>query len=69
MDINMLRAKIDEKNMTIAAIAKEIGMHRATFYRKLSEEGFTIREANLIVKVLGLSQVEAVNIFFTNKVA
>ena len=57
--------------MNIPLLAKLMGIDRATLYRKLNSKGenFTIKEANLIVKILNLSEQEAMDIFFKSTVA
>lgn len=71
MNINKLKGKIVENEMNIPLLAKLMGIDRATLYRKLNSKGenFTIKEANLIVKILNLSEQEAMDIFFKSTVA
>ncbi|WP_295216418.1 helix-turn-helix transcriptional regulator [Ruminococcus sp.] len=70
-DVRKLKGKIVEKGETISRVAKGIGVNPATFYRKLQQNGemFTIREADAIVRYLGLNEDEAVSIFFSSDVA
>ncbi|WP_426621083.1 helix-turn-helix domain-containing protein [Bacillus licheniformis] len=65
VNVNKLRGKIVENGMTIGELAKKIGVDRSTFYRKLNSNGetFSIKEANLICTVLGLTSKEA-TVFF-----
>lgn len=71
VNINKLKGKIVEKGMTIEKLAEKIGIDRSTIYRKMGASGepFTIREANLICKALGLDGQEAMAIFFSHYVA
>nr|WP_285851716.1 helix-turn-helix transcriptional regulator [Bacillus licheniformis] len=71
VNVNKLRGKIVENGMTIGELAKKIGVDRSTFYRKLNSNGetFSIKEANLICTVLGLTSKEATVIFFNQYVA
>ncbi len=71
VNVNALRGKIVEKGFTVEELAKELGVDRATLYRRLNKDGenFTIKEADAIVKTLGLSKEEANNIFFKQFVA
>ena len=71
MNINKLRGKFTEKGYSLASVAEQLDIDRSTLHRKLSNEGegFTILEANKIVKMLELSPEEAVSIFFVNTVA
>lgn len=71
MNVNKLRGKIVEKGMSIESVANNIGVDRSTLYRKINSNGdtLTVSEANLICKILELSEREAMSIFFTNYVA
>ncbi|MGT2866628.1 XRE family transcriptional regulator [Streptococcus fryi] len=70
VDVSKLKGKIVEKNTTQEALADEIGIDRSTFYRKMKQGGaFSVREANIIVSFLGLSEKEALSIFFNQQVA
>lgn len=65
MNINKLRGKIVEKELNISKLAKRLEIDRSTLYRKLNNEGetLTVKEANLICSVLGLTADEAMSIF------
>lgn len=71
VNINKLKGKIVEKELTIEKLAEKIGLDRSTLYRKISNDGETIsiREANLICSELGLTGQEATEIFFSQYVA
>lgn len=71
VNINKLKGKIVENGVTLEKLAAEIGMDRATMYRKIKAggENFSIKEADLIVKSLRLNKEDAVNIFFSQYVA
>lgn len=71
VNVNKLKGKIVEQGKTIADLAAAMGIDRATLYRKLSNNGETmlVKDANLIVSVLGLSVDDAVAIFFSQIVA
>ena len=71
VNIYKLKGKVVENGVTIERLAAEIGMDRATMYRKIKAggENFSIKEADLIVKSLRLNKEEAVNIFFSQYVA
>mgnify|MGYP000855214569 CR=1 FL=1 len=71
VNINKLKGKIVEKELTIEKLAEKIGLDRSTLYRKISSDGetFSIREANLICGELGLTGREATEIFFSQYVA
>lgn len=71
VNINKLKGKIVERELSVTKLADKIGMDRSTLYRKMANNGldFSIREVNLISKELCLTEEEAMQIFFTNYVA
>ena len=70
VNVLKLKGKIIERNTTQEALAKDIGIDKSTFYRKMKQNGsFSIQEVNLIVSSLGLSKDEALSIFFSETVA
>lgn len=71
INTNKLKGKIVEKGITITDLAKKIEMDRSTLYRKLSGDAETllVKDANAIVLALGLSESEAIEIFFSQYVA
>ncbi len=71
VNINKLKGKIVENGLTVATLAERMGIDRATLYRKLSNNGETmlIKDANSIVSALGLTEDEALAIFFSQFVA
>lgn len=69
MNINKLKGKIVEKEMTVALLAEKIGIDRSTLYRKLDNQTLTIKEVKKIVEILNLTLDEANSIFFNHLVA
>lgn len=71
IDVERLKNKIAETGVNIETFAKSVEMDKTTFYRKLNAGGvkFTISETKRIIEKLGLSNEEAMTIFFTGKVA
>lgn len=63
---NKLKAKCVERGISIEDCAEKIGINKSTFYRKMKQESFTIKEANGIVEELSLSEDEITAIFFAN---
>ena len=56
--------------MTVADVAKEMSIDKATLYRRMSApESFTIGEALKIAEILGLPHIESAAIFFAEHVA
>lgn len=70
IDTSKLEELIDERSSKMQ-VAKKIGIDRSTFYRKIKGEGkgFSIDEAQKIVAAVPLTNEEAIEIFFGNKVA
>lgn len=70
-NMNKLRGKIIENGLSIEQLAGQIGIDRATLYRKIATDGrtFTVKEADDIKRVLNLSVEEAFTIFFNHDVA
>lgn len=66
-NVDKLKGAIKEKRLTPEKVAESIGIDKSTMYRKLSNGGddFTIRQADAITRVLGLSAKEAQAIFFS----
>lgn len=69
INVAKLKGAIVENGTTQEEVAKEIGMNRSTFYRKMKNEGFTIGEAKEIARAVPLSDELAIEIFFGKKVA
>lgn len=61
----MFKEVLSVKNTNQEAIAKAIGMHFSTFYRKVKNGGdtFTIGEIEKMVEVIPLTKKEAKSIF------
>lgn len=70
-NVDKLKGAIKEKRLTPEKVAERIGIDKSTMYRKLSNGGdeFTIKQADIIAKVLDLSAEEAQAIFFSQYVA
>lgn len=71
VNVNKLKGKIVECGLNISILADEIGIDKATLYRKIRENGdpITIREADKISEALNLSKEEVNDIFFSQYVA
>lgn len=69
INVAKLKGAIVENGTTQEELAKELGMNRSTFYRKMKSEGFTIGEAKKIAEKIPLSDELAIEIFFGRKVA
>ena len=69
LDIPKLKGKIIEKGKNIEIVSAELGMNKATFYRKMKNNAFEIREVDKLTEILALSGKEASAIFFSGFVA
>lgn len=71
VNINKLKGKLVEKGFSVVQLAERMGINKATMYRKLENGGLglSVKDANLIVEILGLTLQEAMEIFFAKKVA
>lgn len=66
MNANKLKGKIFEKGLNVAKTADLIDIHRSSFYSKLNGfDTFTVNEAAKLKEVLGLTNLEALDIFLT----
>ena len=71
MNIRKLKAAMVEQGITTVELADQIGINRATLYRKIAAqgEGFTIGEAEAIARALHLNAADSTAIFFGPSVA
>lgn len=69
LNVQKLKGKIVEKGKTVEDVSTELGINPSTFYRKLKNNSFEIREADSIATILSLSGTEACAIFFSQYVA
>ena len=70
VNVNKLRGRIVEAGKTVTELAEDIGVDKATLYRKLNNpEMITLKEATVIAKSLALSADDAMAIFFSEYVA
>lgn len=71
VNVNKLRGRMVEQEVNADKMAELLGINRSTFYRKLENNGelFTIREVQLMSKVLKLNLADVNSIFFAEDVA
>lgn len=70
MNSKLLKAQIIMCGKKMNDVAKELGISKTAFYRKLKgETEFTRHEIEVIINYLGLTIEKAVDIFFSEKVA
>lgn len=70
MSVNLekLREKMAEKNVSNEDMARLMGIDPSTFYRKLKSDGtnFTVGQMHTIADVLGLTNEDTASIFLWN---
>lgn len=70
VNINKLKGKIVENQMTVLSLASKTGIGKDTLYRRMAEgETFTVGEVDKISQVLNLSVDDINAIFFSQYVA
>lgn len=70
VNVDLLRSKITEKRTNVSEIAAQMGVDKATLYRRIADsDSFTIGEASKITEILNLTHDEAISIFFSHIVA
>lgn len=71
VNIKALKCEMRKRGYSVENLAKAIGIDKATLYRRINGNGvdFTMREANEIIKTLGLTAHEGSEIFFNENVA
>ena len=71
MNTRKLKAKLVEKDVSIADLATLLNVDKSTVYRKLNKSGqtFTVSDVDKIAKALCLTYNDINEIFFTNIVA
>lgn len=66
MNANKLKGKIIENGLNVAKTADLININKSSFYRKLNGfDMFTVSEAVKLKEVLGLTNLEALEIFLS----
>ena len=65
INIQKLKGKMAEENVTDNELSSAIGVDKTTFYRKVREGGgkFTVEQIQGIVAKLAMTPAEALNIF------
>ncbi len=67
LDVDLLRSTLISKGFTLKKLADKIGMDRSTLYRKICRDTITLRDVDIIVRLLSLNEQEGVAIFFAQK--
>ena len=66
VNINKLKGKIVEKDMSVETLAARIGINKSSLYRKLNNyEKITIGEAVKMKEALEMNDAEAYEIFLS----
>lgn len=71
MKTEELMKRKNSLNISNEELAKMLGIDQSTLWRKLTgrTNGFTLKEANDLISILGLNRDEAVSIFFDEPLA
>ena len=71
VNVNKLHGKIKELGLSVGDVAEKMEIDRSTLYRKLGNNGagLTVKDAQMLVEILGLTEQEALDIFFAREVA
>ena len=71
VNVNKLHGKIKELGLSVGDVAEKMGIDRSTLYRKLGNNGagLTVKDAQMLVEILSLTEQEALDIFFAREVA
>lgn len=71
VNINKLKAKIVENGFNVEYVADKVGMDKATFYRKMANNGetFLVKEVDAMARVLKMTGDDINAIFFAQIVA
>ena len=69
MNVNKLKAKCIEKGINIETLSKNVGIGCSSFYKRLKDDSFSIKEVRRIATSLELTQMEITDIFFNSDVA
>lgn len=68
MNATKLKNKMIANGLTIATTAELMGINKSTLYRKMSgREKVTIHDAVLLKDILGLTDLEALDIFLSRE--
>ena len=67
MNSKLLKLKIISVGSSAELVSNHIGIDISTFYRKLNNGNFTIKQVDAIKNYLGLSVNEFMDIFFANE--
>lgn len=67
--MNALKARIKKQGYSIRTFSRLVGMNTSTFYRKIKNNSFDIKEARRISLLLQLTSEEFEIIFFGSIVA
>lgn len=68
VNVELLKDYIEASGVSVAHIAREAGMSRETFYKRLINPMFRVSEAQCIAETLHLSKDDFMRIFFAENV-
>ena len=71
VNVNKIHGKLKALGLTVEDAAERMEIDRSTLYRKLKNNGagLTVKDAQMLVDILQLTEQEALEIFFAREVA
>jgi len=71
VNVDKLHGKIREMKTNVVEVAAKMGIDKSTLYRKLAKNGagLTVRDAQMLIEILQMTDEEALLIFFAREVA
>lgn len=71
VNVDKIHGRIRELKMNVVEVAGKMGIDKSTLYRKLTNNGagLTVKDAQMLVEILQLTDEEALLIFFAREVA
>ena len=71
VNVQRLKSKMQEKNISVEKASQALGMNSATFYRRIARNGenFTIDEVGKLADLLDMEWETLLSIFFDRETA
>lgn len=71
VNVQRLKSKMQEKNISVEKASQALGMNSATFYRRIARNGenFTIDEVGKLADLLDMEWGTLLSIFFDRETA
>ena len=71
VNVDKIHGRIRELKTNVVEVSGKMGIDKSTLYRKLANNGagLTVKDAQMLVEILQLTNEEALLIFFAREVA